>query len=251
MRLNSLSKRIQRMPGLVVVVSASSGETRGWPSPPPTHPVPVPPANPSCTVAPAQQKTVRMRASSCGQDAQQRVPQRRAELPACALVIASTPEPPDTSQTPAQAALLLQAMNRRLLEVNPQYHAITTRLFLEDRDAMPQEQRALDQRDALLAQRNQLRDPQLHALLAALAPLQRIGKQAAQRDTALRTDSQDRMLHDDAQAPAGDPGDRPNHLAQAYQDAVDLLETLQDSAAPCALIQQLHCLLHDYRTLLA
>lgn len=150
---------------------------------------------------------------------------------------------------PAQAALLLKAMNRRLLDVNPQYHAITTRLFLEDRDALPQEQGALDQRNELLAQLNQLRDLQLHALLAALAPLQRIRKQEAQRDSALRTDSQDRRLHDDAQAPADDTGDRPNSVAQAYQDAVELLETLQDSAAPCALIQQLQCLMHDYRTL--
>ncbi|APP77875.1 hypothetical protein BJD12_13970 [Xanthomonas vesicatoria ATCC 35937] len=141
-------------------------------------------------------------------------------------------------------------MNRQLLELNPQYHAITTHLFLEDRDARPQEQRALDQRNHLLAQRNQLRDLLLHALLAALSPLQRLRTPGAARRAAPRTDSQGRMRHDDEDAPADETSAKSACLTQAYQDALEQLDILQDSAAPCALIQQLQCLMHDYKALL-
>ncbi|MCL1526131.1 hypothetical protein [Xanthomonas nasturtii] len=249
MRLKSVSNSIQRVPDLWAAVGASHVVTRCWPSQPPTQLMPARPADPCCTVAPAQQKGACTRTSSCGQNSQQRVLQRRADLPVCTLVIASKPEAQDTSQAPTHAPLRLKAMNRRLLELNPQHHALTTRLFLEDRDALPQEQRALDQRNELLAQRNRLRDLQLHALLAALSPLQRVRAQGAARGTAPLTDSQARIRHDDAYTPGQETSTQSTCLAQAYRDALEQLDILQDSAAPCALIQQLHCLMHDYRTL--
>ncbi|MCC8617769.1 hypothetical protein [Xanthomonas vesicatoria] len=250
MRLNSVSRGIQRMPGLAAAGGAASVVARCWPPQSPTHLVPARIADPWCTVAPAQQKSICTRTSSCGQNSQHRELERRADVPACARVIASTSEAQDTSQTPTHAPLLLKAMNRQLLELNPQYHAITTHLFLEDRDARLQEQRALDQRNHLLAQRNQLRDLLLHALLAALSPLQRLRTPGAARNAAPRTDSQGRMRHDDADAPADETSAQSACLTQAYQDALEQLDILQDSGAPCALIQQLQCLMHDYKALL-
>ncbi|KQQ78234.1 hypothetical protein ASF73_05125 [Xanthomonas sp. Leaf131] len=143
-------------------------------------------------------------------------------------------------------------MNRRLLELNPHYHAITTRLFLEDRHAMPQEQYVLDQREDLLRQRNQARDSQLQFLLDALAPLAHVHaplmptdlpknctQKVGQRDQALvQMQVQKALRHSSC-------------YADAYRRAEAQLDGLQESAAPCEQIQKLQRLMQGYRALLA
>ncbi|RFF50901.1 hypothetical protein [Xanthomonas campestris] len=151
-------------------------------------------------------------------------------------------------------------MNRRLLELNPHYHAITTRLFLEDRHAMPQEQHVLDQREDLLRQRNQARDSQLQFLLDALAPLAHVHaplmptdlpknsvQEVGQRDQALvQVQVQVRMQIQMQKALR-----HSSCYADAYRRAKAQLDGLQESAAPCEQIQKLQRLMQGYRALLA
>ncbi|MDC8637394.1 hypothetical protein [Xanthomonas hortorum] len=145
---------------------------------------------------------------------------------------------------------LLQGMNRRLIQLNTQYHAITTRLFLEERQAMPQEQRVLDQRNRLLARRNQVRDSQLEFLLRALAPLEQVDASTTTADQLTNTHN-DAIQGAHVRSLALNAIARSTCLAEIFRHAEAQLDGLQESAAPCERILKLQRLMQRYRTLAA
>ncbi|MDV2450815.1 hypothetical protein [Xanthomonas hortorum] len=141
-------------------------------------------------------------------------------------------------------------MNRRLIQLNTQYHAITTRLFLEERQAMPQEQRVLDQRNRLLARRNQVRDSQLEFLLQALAPLEQVDAPTTTADQLTNTHN-DAIQRAHVRSLALQAMAHSTCLAEVFRHAEVQLDGLQESAAPCERILKLQRLMQRYRTLAA
>ncbi|MCE4356782.1 hypothetical protein [Xanthomonas hortorum] len=145
---------------------------------------------------------------------------------------------------------LLQGMNRRLIQLNKHYHAVTTRLFLEERQAMPQEQRVLDQRDRLLARRNQVRDSQLDFLLQAFASLEQVLAPTTAPDQLTHAHN-DALQCAHQRSPAADAIARSTCLAEVFRHAEVPLDGLQESAAPCERILKLQRLMQRYRALAA
>lgn len=95
------------------------------------------------------------------------------------------PASPPVPITPAQSSLpsprpqpgrqpSLRRLDLQLEEITRQCSDIQKQLFMEDREATPQEQHLLKTRAALIAWRNEVRDSQLEALLVALAPMEDI-----------------------------------------------------------------------------
>ncbi|APO97440.1 hypothetical protein [Xanthomonas vesicatoria] len=141
-------------------------------------------------------------------------------------------------------------MNRRLIQLNTHYHAITTRLFLEEREAMPQEQRVLDQRNRLLARRNQVRDSQLEFLPQALAPLEQVPAPTTTADQ-LTNPHDDAMQRAQVRSLALNAIALSTCLAEVFRHAEVQLDGLQESAVPCERILKLQRLMQRYRTLAA
>ncbi|MCC4615128.1 hypothetical protein LL972_03665 [Xanthomonas campestris pv. asclepiadis] len=184
----------------------------------------------------------------------QRTQQQAAQawFPSSSLAgVASCASPPSVARLPrAGMRSLLQGMNCRLIQLNPQYHAITTRLFLEERQATPQEQRVLDQRNRLLARRNRLRDSQLEFLLQALAPLEQVDAPTTTADQLTNTHN-DAMQRAHVRPLVMNAMARSTCLAEVFRHAEVQLDGLQESAAPCERILKLQRLMQRYRTLAA
>ncbi len=169
----------------------------------------------------------------------------------CLAGVDSHASPPGAARLPrAGMRSLLEGMNRRLIQLNTHYHAITTRLFLEEREAMPQEQRVLDQRNRLLARRNQVRDSQLEFLPQALAPLEQVPAPTTTADQ-LTNPHDDAMQRAQVRSLALNAIALSTCLAEVFRHAEVQLDGLQESAVPCERILKLQRLMQRYRTLAA
>ncbi|WP_343204222.1 type III secretion system effector protein XopR [Xanthomonas campestris] len=145
----------------------------------------------------------------------------------------------------------LTHLNRQLDELNRQCSVIQKRLFMEDREATPEEQQILEARAALIARRNEVRDSQLDALLVALAPMEDV--YPPQTTTShLAIVQQDVMQYNRREAfkVRNKSFDRAA-MAKNYARAERRLEILQKNGAPKDKVRRLQRMMQGYRNMLA
>nr|WP_115047299.1 type III secretion system effector protein XopR [Xanthomonas arboricola] len=145
----------------------------------------------------------------------------------------------------------LRSLDRELAEITKRCSDIQKQLFIEDREATPEEQQLLETRAVLIAQRNEVRDSQLDALLVALAPMEDI---RAPRTTAsgLAMVQTDVMQHNRRELlKARRKSVDRTALAKNYARAERRLESLKKGDAPDDQIQRLQRMMQGYRNMLA
>ncbi|MCC4608055.1 type III secretion protein [Xanthomonas campestris pv. zinniae] len=142
-------------------------------------------------------------------------------------------------------------LNRQLDEMNRQCSVIQKQLFMEDREATPEEQQILKTRAALIARRNEVRDSQLDALLVALAPMEDI--YPPQTTTShLATVQQDVMQYNRREAlKVRSKSVDKAAMAKNYARAERRLEILQKNGAPKDKVRRLQRMMQGYRNMLA
>ncbi|MBB3834169.1 hypothetical protein FHR55_002391 [Xanthomonas arboricola] len=145
----------------------------------------------------------------------------------------------------------LTHLNRQLDEVNRQCSVIQKQLFMEDREATPEEQQILKTRAALIARRNEVRDSQLDALLVALAPMEDI--YPPQTTTShLAMVQQDVMQYNRREAlKVRSKSVDKAAMAKNYARAERRLEILQKNGAPKDKVRRLQRMMQGYRNMLA
>ncbi|MCC8476046.1 hypothetical protein LN458_18870 [Xanthomonas arboricola] len=145
----------------------------------------------------------------------------------------------------------LRRLDLQLEEITRQCSDIQKQLFMEDREATPQEQHLLKTRAALIAWRNEVRDSQLEALLVALAPMEDI---RAPRTTSsgLAMVQMDAMQHNRREVlKARRKSVDRAALARNYARAQRRLESLKQGDAPKDQIRRLQCMMQGYQNMLA
>ncbi|MEA9748539.1 type III secretion system effector protein XopR [Xanthomonas campestris pv. raphani] len=172
------------------------------------------------------------------------------------------PASPPVPITPAQSSLRsprpqpgrqpsLRRLDLQLEEITRQCSDIQKQLFMEDREATPQEQHLLKTRAALIAWRNEVRDSQLEALLVALAPMEDI---RAPRTTSsgLAMVQMDAMQHNRREVlKARRKSVDRAALARNYARAQRRLESLKQGDAPKEQIRRLQRMMQGYQNMLA
>ncbi|WP_324250818.1 type III secretion system effector protein XopR [Xanthomonas axonopodis pv. poinsettiicola] len=145
----------------------------------------------------------------------------------------------------------LRSLNRELEEITRQCSDIQKQLFMEDREATPEEQQLLKTRAALIALRNEVRDSQLEALLVALAPMEDIC--APQTTTSgLALVQMDVMQHNRREVlKARSKLVDADALARNYARAERRLESLKQSNAPKDQVRRLQRMMQGYQNMLA
>ncbi|CAD7375348.1 type III secretion protein [Xanthomonas arboricola] len=145
----------------------------------------------------------------------------------------------------------LRRLDLQLEEITRQCSDIQKQLFMEDREATPQEQHLLKTRAALIAWRNEIRDSQLEALLVALAPMEDI---CAPRTTSsgLAMVQMDAMQHNRREVlKARRKSVDRAALARNYARAQRRLESLKQGDAPKEQIRRLQRMMQGYQNMLA
>ncbi|MFA1040727.1 type III secretion protein [Xanthomonas fragariae] len=145
----------------------------------------------------------------------------------------------------------LRGLNQKLAGMNKQCSEIQMRLYMEQREATPDEQKMLNDRAALIAQRNEVRDGQLDALLAALAPMENIHAPQA-TNSYLGIVQKDAIQQNRNQLlKAKRKFVNKTDLARHYARAERRLESLKESGAPSAQILRLQRMMQGYNNMLA
>ncbi|WAT15185.1 type III secretion protein [Xanthomonas fragariae] len=135
--------------------------------------------------------------------------------------------------------------------MNKQCSEIQKRLYMEQRKATPDEQKMLNDRAALIAQRNEVRDSQLDALLAALAPMENIHAPQA-TNSNLGIVQKDAIQQNRNQLlKAKRKSVNKTDLARHYARAERRLESLKESGAPSGQILRLQRMMQGYKNMLA
>ncbi|MBB5766345.1 type III secretion system effector protein XopR [Xanthomonas euroxanthea] len=145
----------------------------------------------------------------------------------------------------------LRSLDRELAEITKRCSGIQKQLFIEDREATPEEQQLLEARAVLIARRNEVRDSQLDALLVALAPMEDI---RAPRTTTsgLAMVQMDVMQHNRREVlKARRKSVDRTALAKNYARAERRLESLKKGDAPDDQIRRLQRMMQGYRNMLA
>ncbi|BBJ94543.1 type III secretion system effector protein XopR [Xanthomonas campestris] len=145
----------------------------------------------------------------------------------------------------------LRSLDRELAGITQRCSDIQKQLFMEDREATPEEQQLLETRAALITQRNELRDSRLDALLVSLAPMEDI---RAPRTTTSghATVQMDVMQHNRREVlKARRKSLDRNALAKNYARAERHLESLNKGDAPGDQIRRLQRMMQGYRNMLA
>ncbi|SYZ50888.1 type III secretion protein [Xanthomonas arboricola pv. juglandis] len=145
----------------------------------------------------------------------------------------------------------LRSLDRELAGITKRCSDIQKQLFIEDREATPEEQQLLEARAVLIARRNEVRDSQLDALLVALAPMEDI---RAPRTTTsgLAMVQMDVMQHNRREVlKARRKSVDRTALAKNYARAERRLESLKKGDAPDDQIRRLQRMMQGYRNMLA
>lgn len=163
-------------------------------------------------------------------------------------------EPASSTVASPRAHMERQPSLRRLTqdfaEINKRYNEISKQLFVEDRDATPAEEQVIEQRYALLAKRNEVRDSELNALLAALAPMQDISAPHATIGAIpqfAREHNQRELKSLEKELQFVDE----EVLKKYYTRAARRLDSLEESGAPPAKMRQLKRMMQGYQNMLA
>ncbi|ETC90175.1 hypothetical protein XHC_0287 [Xanthomonas hortorum pv. carotae str. M081] len=163
-------------------------------------------------------------------------------------------EPASSTVASPRAHMERQPSLRRLTqdfaEINKRYNEISKQLFVEDRDATPAEEQVIEQRYALLAKRNEVRDSELNALLAALAPMQDISAPHATTGAipqCAREHNQRELKSLEKELQFVDQ----EVLKKYYTRAARRLDSLEESGAPPAKMRQLKRMMQGYQNMLA
>ncbi|WP_126941621.1 type III secretion system effector protein XopR [Xanthomonas sp. BRIP62418] len=166
-----------------------------------------------------------------------------------------TPKPSRSSVSSARPQLgrppSLRSLDQELAEITKRCSDIQKQLFIEDREATPEEQQLLETRAVLIARRNEVRDSQLDALLVALAPMEDI---RAPRTTTsgLAMVQMDVMQHNRREVlKARRKSVDRTALAKNYARAERRLESLKKGDAPDDQIRRLQRMMQGYRNMLA
>ncbi|WP_231895671.1 type III secretion protein [Xanthomonas fragariae] len=181
-------------------------------------------------------------------------PERQHTLPTLHSV-AITPKPSPSSvlsPVPQQGRQpSLRGLNQKLAGMNKQCGEIQKCLYVQGRQATPGEQKMLNNRAALIAQRNEVRDSQLDALLAALAPMEDIyAPQATTSDLGIvQKDAMQRNRHQLLKI--NRKSFDKKELAKHYARAERRLESLKESNAPYRQVQRLQRMMQGYQNMLA
>lgn len=133
----------------------------------------------------------------------------------------------------------MRSLDRELAEITKRCSDIQKQLFIEDREATPEEQQLLETRAVLIARRNEVRDSQFDALLVALAPMEDI---RAPRTTTsgLAMVQMDVMQHNRREVlKARRKSVDRTALAKNYARAERRLESLKKGDAPDDQIRRL------------
>ncbi len=144
----------------------------------------------------------------------------------------------------------LRRLTQDFAEINKRYNEISKQLFAEDRDATPAEEQVIEQRYALLAKRNEVRDSELNALLAALAPMQDISAPHATTGAIpqfAREHNQRELKSLEKELQFVDE----EVLKKYYTRAARRLDSLEESGAPPAKMRQLKRMMQGYQNMLA
>ncbi|PPU93403.1 hypothetical protein XpopCFBP1817_11055 [Xanthomonas populi] len=145
----------------------------------------------------------------------------------------------------------LRSLDRELAEITKQCSEIQKQLFMEDREATPQEQQLLTTRAALIAQRNEVRDSQLNALLVALAPMEDIHPPRT-TTSGLAMAQMDVMHHYRREVlKARRKSIDRAALAKNYARAERRLDSLKKGNAPDGQIRRLERMMQGYQNMLA
>lgn len=144
----------------------------------------------------------------------------------------------------------LRRLTQDFAEINKRYNEISKQLFVEDRDATSAEEQVIEQRYALLAKRNEVRDSELNALLAALAPMQDISAPHATTGAIpqfAREHNQRELKSLEKELQFVDE----EVLKKYYTRAARRLDSLEESGAPPAKMRQLKRMMQGYQNMLA
>ncbi|MFC7519852.1 type III secretion protein [Xanthomonas populi] len=145
----------------------------------------------------------------------------------------------------------MRSLDRELAEITKQCSEIQKQLFMEDREATPQEQQLLTTRAALIAQRNEVRDSQLNALLVALAPMEDIHPPRT-TTSGLAMAQMDVMHHYRREVlKARRKSIDRAALAKNYARAERRLDSLKKGNAPDGQIRRLERMMQGYQNMLA
>lgn len=185
-------------------------------------------------------------------DKEQPPPQR---MPAShSMPITPKPSSAPSSALPPNRQPSLRSLDRELAEITQHCHAIRNQLLQEGRRATPHERQLLDKRQALIAQRKEVSDSQLNAMLVALAPMEDIraprattsGHSRVQMDVMQHNRRELRKIREKF----SDKEER-SVVDRNYARAQRRLESLKKGNAPHDQIARLERMMQGYENMLA